>query len=46
MRQFPAYTLSSLLTEDSRLLRLLTIEQLGTPDTPDREGEDAWPEMT
>lgn len=30
------------------LLRLLSIERLGTPDEPDEplEGGDAWPEMT
>jgi hypothetical protein len=31
MRRFPAYTLSALLAEDTELLRLLEIEELGTP---------------
>lgn len=47
LRQFPGYTLTTLLQEDVRLLRLLSIEALGTPDEPDPvEGGDAWPVMT
>jgi len=45
LRQFPGYTLSSLLAEDVRLLRLLTIERLGTPEQPDDStegGETEW----
>jgi hypothetical protein len=45
LRKFPGYTLSALLQEDVRLLRLLHIEALGTPD-PDEGGDDAWPETT
>lgn len=41
LRQFPGYTLTTLLQEDVRLLRLLSIESLGTPDEPDpAEGGD------
>jgi hypothetical protein len=32
LQRFPGYTLTSLLQEDAELLRLLKIEQLGTPD--------------
>jgi hypothetical protein len=44
LRQFPGYTLTTLLQEDVRLLRLLTIERLGTPDNPDTTegGETEW----
>jgi hypothetical protein len=47
LRQFPGYTLTTLLQEDVRLLRLLSIENLGTPDEPDpvEGGGDAWPTM-
>lgn len=48
LRQFPGYTLSSLLEEDVRLLRLLTIERLGAPDDLDylpEGGETEWPAM-
>jgi hypothetical protein len=38
LREFPGYTLTTLLQEDVRLLRLLSIERLGTPDPP--EGGD------
>lgn len=32
------------MQEDTLLLRLLSIEQLGTPDEPDDpEGGDPWP---
>lgn len=31
LHRFPGYTLSSLMEEDSELLRLLNIEALGTP---------------
>jgi len=33
------------MQEDTRFLRLLAIEQLGTPDEPDDdpEGGDQWP---
>lgn len=46
LRQFPGYTLTTLLAEDTLLLRLLAIEALGTPDEPDTdpEGGDLWPE--
>lgn len=47
LRQFPGYTYSTLMQEDTRLLRLLAIEQLGTPDEPDTDtlegGETEWP---
>lgn len=44
LRQFPGYTLTSLLQEDVRLLRLLHIEQLGTPDNAMEGGDTLWPE--
>jgi hypothetical protein len=46
LRRFPGYTLSTLLQEDVRLLRLLAIENLGTPDQPDDQmgGDPLWPE--
>lgn len=46
LRQFPGYTLSTLLAEDVRLLRLLNIEAAGTPDEPDpmEGGDTEWPE--
>jgi hypothetical protein len=45
LREFPGYTLTTLLEEDTLLLRLLSIERLGTPDEPDtlEGGEDEWP---
>jgi hypothetical protein len=48
LKRFPAYTLTGLLQEDARLLRLLSIERLGTPDEPDPvEGDETlWPETT
>jgi hypothetical protein len=48
LRKFPGYTLTTLLQEDVRLLRLLSVEQLGTPDESDPDpmegGETGWPE--
>ncbi|MEU3851716.1 hypothetical protein [Streptomyces sp. NPDC029554] len=35
MERFPGYTLSSLMDEDTELMRLIAIERLGTPDTPE-----------
>jgi hypothetical protein len=33
------------MQEDTRFLRLLAVEALGTPDDPDTlEGGDTWPE--
>jgi hypothetical protein len=32
LERFPGYTLTTLLDEDPELLRLLTIERLGTPE--------------
>lgn len=32
LERFPGYTLSTLYKEDPELLRLLMIEQLGTPE--------------
>jgi hypothetical protein len=32
LQRFPGYTLTTLLEEDAELLRLLKIEQLGTPE--------------
>lgn len=48
LERFPGYTLTTLLAEDTLLLRLLAIEALGTPDDPDEtvEGGDTWPETT
>lgn len=48
LREFPGYTLTTLLQEDTLLLRLLSIERLGTPDEPDdtaEGGETEWPTM-
>ena len=39
LRQFPGYTLKTLLEEDSELLRLLAIERLGTPEGGDQGSE-------
>jgi hypothetical protein len=47
LRRFPGYTLTTLLQEDTRLLRLLAVERRGTPDEPDdlvEGGETGWPE--
>jgi hypothetical protein len=38
LERFPGYTLSSLMEEDTELMRLIAIERLGTPDTPIEEG--------
>jgi len=38
LERFPGYTLSSLLAEDTELMRLVTIEQLGTPEEVDGSG--------
>lgn len=48
LREFPGYTLTTLMQEDTLLLRLLSIEALGTPDEaePAEGGDTAWPEMT
>jgi hypothetical protein len=47
LRKYPGYTLTTLLQEDVRLLRLLSIEALGTPETDPTEGGDTeWPETT
>ena len=39
LQRFPGYTLQTLLDESAELLRLVTIEQLGTPT---EGGEDAY----
>lgn len=41
LREFPGYTLSSLLAEDAELLRLIAIERLGTPDPSPEVSVDA-----
>jgi hypothetical protein len=40
MRQFPAYTLTSLRAESVELLRLLAIEKAGRRDQPEEDPEE------
>jgi hypothetical protein len=41
LRQFPGYTLRTLLAEDADLFHLIEIERLGTPEPPPAlEGDD------
>lgn len=44
LQRFPAYTYTTLMQEDVRFLRLLTIQRLGTPDEPDTPegGDTEW----
>lgn len=44
LRQFGGYTYSSLMEEDAEVLRLLMIEQMGTPQQSEGGG-DQWPTM-
>ncbi len=40
LREFPGYTLTSLLAEEATLLRLVTIEAMGRREDP--EGGEDW----
>lgn len=42
LREFPGYTLTTLLQEDTDLLRMYAIEKLGTPEQAPEEVDDAW----